>query len=110
MQFLVIDLILHCSLSFLMPRLMAENNHLSEAEAIRELAKHTKEIVEKFSELAISYNINIITGSMPEIIDDTNYTMLDIYAEEMELMKDTKKYMLHLMKQKFGECKGGKKS
>lgn len=47
--------------------LMAENNHLSEPEAIRELAKHTSDIVNKFSELAISYNINIITGSMPEM-------------------------------------------
>lgn len=47
--------------------LMAENNHLSEPEAIRELAKHTSVIIQKFSELAISYNINIITGSMPEI-------------------------------------------
>ena len=50
--------------------LMAENNHLSEPEAIRELAKHTSEIVTRFSELAISYNINIITGSMPEVIDN----------------------------------------
>lgn len=47
--------------------LMAENNHLSEPDAIRELAKHTEEIVSRFSRLAISYNINIITGSMPEI-------------------------------------------
>jgi len=47
--------------------LMAENNHLTEPEAIRELAKHTSTIVQKFSELAISYNINIISGSMPEI-------------------------------------------
>jgi predicted amidohydrolase len=47
--------------------LMAENNHLSEPEAIRELAKHTASVVQKFSDLAISYNINIITGSMPEI-------------------------------------------
>jgi len=46
--------------------LMAENNHLTEAEAIRELAKHTDMLMRKFSELAISYNINIITGSMPE--------------------------------------------
>ncbi len=46
--------------------LMAENNHLTEAEAIRELAKHTDTLMQKFSELAISYNINIITGSMPE--------------------------------------------
>lgn len=47
--------------------LMAKNNHLSEAESIRALATHTAEIVQRFSELSISYNINIITGSMPEI-------------------------------------------
>ncbi|MGB4960855.1 MAG: bifunctional GNAT family N-acetyltransferase/carbon-nitrogen hydrolase family protein [Saprospiraceae bacterium] len=49
--------------------LMAENNHLSVSDAIRELAKHTDEIVQKFSEFSISYNINIVTGSMPEIRD-----------------------------------------
>ena len=53
--------------------LMAENNHLTEPEAIRELAKHTDKIVDKFSELAISYNINIITGSMPEVVDEHLY-------------------------------------
>jgi predicted amidohydrolase/GNAT superfamily N-acetyltransferase len=53
--------------------LMAENNHLQESEAIRELAKHTDELVKKFAELAISYNINIITGSMPEIVDNQLY-------------------------------------
>jgi predicted amidohydrolase/GNAT superfamily N-acetyltransferase len=53
--------------------LMAEDNHLSESDAIRELAKHTASIVQKFSEFAISYNINIITGSMPEIKDDLLY-------------------------------------
>ncbi|MCB0479952.1 MAG: bifunctional GNAT family N-acetyltransferase/carbon-nitrogen hydrolase family protein [Flavobacteriales bacterium] len=50
--------------------LMADNNHLSEADAIRELSKHTDAIVAKFSELAISYNINIISGSMPEMKDN----------------------------------------
>jgi predicted amidohydrolase/GNAT superfamily N-acetyltransferase len=55
--------------------LMAENNHLSEPEAIRELAKHTSTIVKKFTELAIGYNINIITGSMPEICDDMLYNV-----------------------------------
>ncbi|QIA06936.1 carbon-nitrogen hydrolase family protein [Draconibacterium halophilum] len=53
--------------------LMAENNHLTEPEAIRELARHTDDIIAKFSELAISYNINIITGSMPELVDDNLY-------------------------------------
>jgi predicted amidohydrolase/GNAT superfamily N-acetyltransferase len=49
--------------------LMAENNHMSEPEAIRELARHTPAITSRFSEMAISYNINIITGSMPEVRD-----------------------------------------
>jgi len=55
--------------------LMADNNHLPESQAIRELAKHTPEIVQRFSQLAISYNINIITGSMPELKDDLLYNV-----------------------------------
>jgi predicted amidohydrolase/GNAT superfamily N-acetyltransferase len=55
--------------------LMAENNHLSEPNAIRELAKHTHDIIQKFSEFAISYNINIISGSMPEIKDSHLYNV-----------------------------------
>lgn len=55
--------------------LMADNNHLPESEAIRELAKHTEGIVQRFSELAITYNINVITGSMPEIKDDLLYNV-----------------------------------
>lgn len=53
--------------------LMAQNNHLSEPNAIRELAKHTDNIVKRFSEFSISYNINIITGSMPEMRDGNLY-------------------------------------
>lgn len=55
--------------------LMAENNHLSESDAIRELAKHTEAIIQKFSEFSISYNINIISGSMPEIKEDRLYNV-----------------------------------
>ncbi len=50
--------------------LMADFNHLSEPEALRMLAGYTNEITERFAKLAISYNINIITGSMPEIVND----------------------------------------
>lgn len=53
--------------------LMAEFNHLGEPEAIRGLAKYTQILREKFTEFAISYNVNIITGSMPEIINDKLY-------------------------------------
>jgi predicted amidohydrolase/ribosomal protein S18 acetylase RimI-like enzyme len=45
--------------------LMAAFNHFSEAEAIRKLAQFTEPLRDKFIEFAISYNINIITGSMP---------------------------------------------
>lgn len=47
--------------------LMAEFNHLSEANAIRGLSQYTEILRDKFIEYAITYNINIITGSMPFI-------------------------------------------
>lgn len=55
--------------------LMADYNHLSEPEAIRILAGYTEEIKNRFSELAITYNINIITGSMPEMIENQLYNV-----------------------------------
>lgn len=55
--------------------LMAEFNHLSESDAVRGLAKYTDEIKERFSKLSISYNINIITGSMPKMINDKLYNV-----------------------------------
>ena len=55
--------------------LMAENNPLPEPQAIRELAAHTDTIVQKFSEFSVAYNINIISGSMPEIKDDRLYNV-----------------------------------
>lgn len=51
--------------------LMADFNHLSEADAIREIARYSEPIRKRFQEMAISYNINIITGSMP-MVDDGN--------------------------------------
>ncbi|MDO8970365.1 MAG: carbon-nitrogen hydrolase family protein [Saprospiraceae bacterium] len=45
--------------------LMALHDELQEGEAIRALAGYTERIRDKFAELALRYNINIITGSMP---------------------------------------------
>ncbi|MEG2242747.1 MAG: bifunctional GNAT family N-acetyltransferase/carbon-nitrogen hydrolase family protein [Muribaculaceae bacterium] len=50
--------------------LMAKYNHLGEAQSIRELAQYTTQIRDRFIGLAISYNINIITGSMPLVKED----------------------------------------
>lgn len=55
--------------------LMADYNHLSEADAIRELARYTDPIRKKFQEFAISYNINIITGSMPLLENGNLYNV-----------------------------------
>jgi len=55
--------------------LMSKYNHLSEPAAIRELAKYTEPIKQKMTELSIAYNINIITGSMPELIDQNLYNV-----------------------------------
>lgn len=55
--------------------LMAKFNHMSESEAIRELAQYTDEMRKRFVELAISYNINIITGSMPQMRGDGLYNV-----------------------------------
>ncbi len=50
--------------------LMAPYNKMGEAQSIRALAQYTDKIRDRFRELAISYNINIITGSMPYIKSD----------------------------------------
>ncbi|KAA5828041.1 GNAT family N-acetyltransferase [Algibacter amylolyticus] len=55
--------------------LMAEFNHLHEPEAIRKLAEFTEVIVNKLKQLSISYNINIISGSMPEVVGDKLYNV-----------------------------------
>lgn len=51
--------------------LMGPYNHLPETEAMRTLAGMTEEIRERIQKLAVSYNVNIISGSMP-IVDDDN--------------------------------------
>ena len=50
--------------------LMSKFNDKGESQAIRGLAKYTDEIRDRFINLAISYNINIITGSMPYVKED----------------------------------------
>lgn len=55
--------------------LMAKFNHMGESQAIRELAQYTNEMRKRFVNMAISYNINIITGSMPQLRGDDLYNV-----------------------------------
>ena len=50
--------------------LMSKFNDKGESQAIRGLAKYTDEIRDLVINRAISYNINIITGSMPYVKED----------------------------------------
>lgn len=45
--------------------LLQPYNHLPEQEAMKKLADKTEEIVQRLQEYAVSYNVNIIAGSMP---------------------------------------------
>lgn len=53
--------------------LLQPYNHLPEMEAMRKLAELTEEIVVKIQEYAVSYNVNIISGSMPILEDNKLY-------------------------------------
>jgi predicted amidohydrolase/ribosomal protein S18 acetylase RimI-like enzyme len=53
--------------------LMGRYNDLDSRHAIKELAQFTMPIVEAMQKMAISYNVNIIAGSMPEIRNDELY-------------------------------------
>jgi len=88
--------------------LMAEYNHLSEPEAIRMLAQYTKTVVQDFAELAVSYNINIITGSMPELIDNVLYNVGYLCRRDGSIERYEK---LHVTpdETKFWGIKGGSK-
>ncbi|HPM32420.1 MAG TPA: carbon-nitrogen hydrolase family protein [Chryseolinea sp.] len=55
--------------------LMAEYNALTEAEAIRGLAKYTEPLKQKFAQWAVAYNANIITGSFPVVRDEKLYNI-----------------------------------
>lgn len=55
--------------------LMAEFNEDNAATAIRKLAGYTEEIRERMSQYALTYNINIIAGSMPVYRDEKLYNV-----------------------------------
>lgn len=53
--------------------LMVQYNDLNQAEALRRLAEYSQPILEKMREFAVSYNVNIIAGSMPEYEEEKLY-------------------------------------
>ena len=70
--------------------LMAEYNHMDAAKAMRELAKFTAPITEAFTKLAVSYNVNIISGSMPVIKDDSLYNVSYLFRRNGSMEESVK--------------------
>jgi predicted amidohydrolase len=66
---------------FNMP-LLAQFNDMPEPQAIRKLADFTGVVRKKMQEFAISYNVNIVGGSMPLVEDERLYNAAYLYRRD----------------------------
>ncbi|EGQ9179233.1 GNAT family N-acetyltransferase [Vibrio alginolyticus] len=73
--------------------LMGLQNDQNSVEAIRFLASFTEEIKNRFSQMAVTYNINIIAGSMPVIEDGKLYNVAYLLQRDGEI---NAQYKIHI--------------
>jgi len=73
--------------------LLGQFNQENPAEAIRGLAQYTDEICEAMLKLAVSYNINVIAGSMPVYREQNLYNVSFLCRRDGTL---DKQYKLHI--------------
>ncbi|MCV6019976.1 hypothetical protein OFO93_26045, partial [Escherichia coli] len=73
--------------------LMGLQNDQNSVEAIRFLASFTEEIKNRFSQMAVTYNINIIAGSMPLIEDGKLYNVAYLLQRDGEI---NAQYKIHI--------------
>ncbi|MFA6276725.1 MAG: GNAT family N-acetyltransferase [Pedobacter sp.] len=88
--------------------LLEPYNHLPEMEAMRKLAESTAEIVKKIQEYAVSYNVNIISGSMP-IIENGKLYNATYLCHRNGLTEDYRKIHITPNEQKYYGMSGGDK-
>ncbi|MES2446772.1 MAG: bifunctional GNAT family N-acetyltransferase/carbon-nitrogen hydrolase family protein [Bacteroidota bacterium] len=88
--------------------LLEPYNHLPEMEAMRKLAESTEEIVKRIQEYAVSYNVNIISGSMP-IIEDGKLYNATYLCHRNGLTEDYRKIHITPNEQKYYGMSGGDK-
>lgn len=86
--------------------LLAPFNHLSERESMLELAKLTETIRDTISEFAISYNVNIISGSMPFEEDGELYNISYLLHRDGKIDEYRKIHITPNEKKYYG-MKGG---
>ncbi|NCT40566.1 MAG: GNAT family N-acetyltransferase [Alphaproteobacteria bacterium] len=68
----------------------AENKKGTPEESVRDLTKYTQPYVDAMNKMAISYNINIIGGSHPSIVDDQLKNISYIFLRGGEVHKQEK--------------------
>ncbi len=88
--------------------LLQPYNHLPEKEAMEKLAEQTEEIVRKLQEFAVSYNVNIISGSMP-IKEDGKLYNATYLCHRNGLTEDYRKIHITPNEQKYYGMSGGDK-
>ncbi|RZK43228.1 MAG: GNAT family N-acetyltransferase [Pedobacter sp.] len=88
--------------------LLQPYNHLPEMEAMRKLAQSTGEIIERIQEYAVSYNVNIISGSMP-IIEDGKLYNATYLCHRNGLTEEYRKIHITPNEQKYYGMVGGDK-
>jgi predicted amidohydrolase/GNAT superfamily N-acetyltransferase len=88
--------------------LLEPYNHLPEKEAMEKLADLTEEIVKKLQEYAVSYNVNIISGSMP-IKENGKLYNATYLCHRNGLTEDYRKIHITPNEQKYYGMSGGDK-
>ncbi len=88
--------------------LLQPYNDLPEIEAMRKLAEFTPEIVNKIQEYAVSYNVNIISGSMP-ILEDGKLYNATYLCHRNGLTEEYRKIHITPNEQKYYGMTGGDK-
>ena len=88
--------------------LLEPYNHLPEIEAMRKLAESTAEIVQRIQEYAVSYNVNIISGSMP-ILEDGKLYNATYLCHRNGLTEEYRKIHITPNEQKYYGMSGGDK-
>ena len=86
--------------------LLAEFNDMSEAEAMRSLARYTPDFKNRFRDLAIKYNVNIIAGSVPSI-EEGNLKNIGYLCHRNGLVDQYEKIHITPDESKFWGIKGG---
>src|SRR5688572_22594302 len=88
--------------------LMALSDEKTSSAAIRNLANYTDEVREQMIHLALSYNINIIAGSMPEYYDNKLYNVSYLCRRDGTY---DKQYKLHVTPDELAHwgMRGGQK-